>query len=345
MRDKLIGRALECLLEIPHLNCGQYPTPLAEMRRLRSHLGGGPRLFIKRDDVTGPGFGGNKVRKLEYLLAQAVADDVEVVITVGGEQSNHARITAALAAQLGLRAVLVLNSAHPSSPTELSQSWPASAALGELFGAEIHRVATREKRVPVMQAIANDLRFAGRRVIEIPLGASVPLGALGYVRATQEVAQQLAANNIRLSHVFHASSSGGTQAGLVVGVHLAGFDTEVVGVSPDESSAEIEAEVARIAQGTAELLEFDGFEIGAKSRVLDRFVGPGYGLSSPESKAAIQLLARLEGILLDPVYTAKAMAALLAWINDGRLTERDTVLFWHTGGQMALFGMDRALLS
>ncbi|MEP7273300.1 MAG: pyridoxal-phosphate dependent enzyme, partial [Acidobacteriota bacterium] len=223
LREKLSSRAFERLLEIPHLECGQYPTPLLEMRRLRSHLGGGPRLFIKHDDMTGPGFGGNKVRKLEYLLAQALSDDVEVVITVGAVRSNHARITAMLAARLGLRAILVLNSSNGSgnassngaASPEFLQSEPASSALGKLFGAEIYHVATREERMPTMQAIANDLRFAGRRVLEIPLGASIPIGALGYVRAAQEAARQLAANEVQASHFFHASSSGGTQAGLL----------------------------------------------------------------------------------------------------------------------------------
>ncbi len=338
MRDQLIVRALERLSEIPHLECGQYPTPLHEMRRLRSHLGRGPRLLIKQDDMTGPVFGGNKVRKLEYVLAQAVADEADVVITVGSEQSNHARITAMLAARLGLRAVLVLN---PAARYSSSGMRPASLALGELFGAEIHRVETRDERVPTMRAIANELRFAGRRVVEIPLGASIPLGALGYVRATLEVAAQLAANDLSPDYVFHASSSGGTQAGLIVGCQLAGLETQVIGVSPDDPSPSIEAEVNSIARGVASLLDLESEESRPAVRVLDGFVGPGYGVPSVESDAAMRLLARVEGILLDPVYTAKAMAALLSWIGEGRLTDRDTVLFWHTGGQLALFGEER----
>lgn len=333
MRDRLIGRAIERLMEIPHLECGHYPTPLHEMRGLRSHLGGGPRLFIKEDDVTGPSFGGNKVRKLEYLLAQALADEVEAVITIGSEQSNHARITAMLAARLGLRAVLVLNPASESSRGLRS----ASLAVDELYGAEIHRVKSREERVPRMQEIANELRFAGRRVLEIPLGASVPLGALGYVRATQELATQLTAKAISINHIFHASSSGGTQAGIIVGCELAGLKARVLGVSPDDPAASIAGEVAGIITGIAHLLEMQEEVFHPVVEVLDSFVGPGYGIPSPESEEAMRLLARVEGVLLDPVYTAKAMSAVLSWIETGRLTDTDSVLFWHTGGQLALF--------
>lgn len=347
MRERVIGRALERLIEIPHLACGNYPTPLLEMTRLRAHLGGGPRLFIKHDDQTGPGFGGNKVRKLEYLLAQALIDNVEVVITTGGEQSNHARITAMLAARLGLRAVLVLNRANlaPAVAGKFEHRRPASASLGELYGAEIHHVATREDRVPTMQAIANELRFAGKCVLEVPLGASVPLGALGYVRGVQELANQLRSFDVIPTHIFHASSSGGTQAGIVVGTKLAGMNVKVLGVSPDEPASLIEAEVVRIAEGVKVLLELEeGFENSA-FEVLDQFIGPGYGVPSDESRAAIALVAKAEGVLLDPTYTSKAMAGLLAWIRDGRLTERDTVLFWHTGGQVALFNLADNIIS
>ena len=189
-----------------------------------------------------------------------------------------------------------------------------------------------------MEELANDLRFAGRRVVEIPLGASIPLGALGYVRAAQEMANQLGQDAFRLSHIFHASSSGGTQAGLVVGCGLAGLRARIIGVSPDDSSDAIATQVSAIVAGIETLLEMGPAALAAEIEVLDSFVGPGYGIPSPESDAALRLLARVEGVLLDPVYTAKAMAALLAWIEEGRLTENDSVVFWHTGGQLALFG-------
>jgi len=333
MPDRLILRALERLMEIPHLDCGHYPTPLVELRRLRNHLGRGPRLFIKQDDLTGPVFGGNKVRKLEYVLAKALADEAEVVITIGSEQSNHARITATLAARFGLRTILVLSPAASSG----SGLKAASLGVGELFGAEIRLVESREERLATMQSIANELRFAGKRVVEIPLGASIPLGALGYVRAAQELASQLEQDASRLTHIFHASSSGGTQAGLVVGTRLAGSRARVIGVSPDDPAQSIATEVSKIIAGVESLLEIGDASGPNKVQVLDGFVGPGYGIPSDESKEALELLAKVEGVLLDPVYTAKAMAALLAWIDEGRLTEDDTVVFWHTGGQLALF--------
>ena len=327
--------ALDRFREIPHLNWGHYPTPLEELPRLRASIGNCPQLLIKRDDLTGPGFGGNKVRKLEYLFAKAVADEADVAITVGGEKSNHARITAELAARLGLRSILVLNSARPDDSE--NQLTPASLALDRLFGAEVHLVKTREERVPAMQAIARELRSQGRRVIEIPLGASMPLGALGYVRAAQELAAQLAARNVSVDYIFHASSSGGTQAGLEVGCQLAGIDTQIIGISADDPSSTIAAEIRAIIRGIAEMLGLPHGNLKDDVTVIDDFIGPGYGLASAESDAALKLLARTEGIILDQVYTAKAMSALLAWISEGRLSERDTVLFWHTGGQMALF--------
>jgi len=335
MENKNIQQAIVRLAAIPHLNYGCYPTPIEEMPRLREALGGGPRLLIKRDDYTGPGFGGNKVRKLEYMLAQAAADGAEVAITIGGEKSNHARVTAALCARLGLRSILVLNTTSLAA-TEAALK-PASLHLDEMFGAEIHLVGSREERALRMSRIADGLRREGKRVAEIPLGASVPLGALGYVRAAREANRQLEAMGISVDYIFHSSSSGGTQAGLEAGCQLFGLEARIIGVSPDDPADAISAEVARIIQGLGELIGLSAGALRDEVTVLDEFIGPGYGIDTPESQAAINLLARAEGIILDPVYTAKAMAALVAWVRQGKLTEKDTVLFWHTGGQMAMF--------
>jgi D-cysteine desulfhydrase len=317
---------------VPRLSYGHYPTPIEELPRLRQALGAkAPRLFIKRDDYTGPGFGGNKVRKLEYVLAKAVAEGAEVAITSGGVKSNHARVTAALCAKLGMRCVLVLNSAAVM-PEGLN---PASLSVDEMFGAEIVRVSRREERAPTVEAIAEKLRGEGRNVVVIPIGASIPLGALGYVRAVQETKSQLEAMNLKLDYIFHSSSSGGTQAGIVAGCQLFDWrDAQVIGVSPDDSSASISEEVSQIIRGIGAML---GAELEEDVTVLDQYVGEGYGVSSPEGDEAIELLTRTEGVVLDPVYTAKAMAALIDWIRTGRLSENDNVLFWHTGGQLALF--------
>ena len=286
------------------------------MPRLSRALGG-PRLFIKRDDYTGPGFGGNKVRKLEFVLGAAQSEGADVVLTMGGINSNHARVTAALAAQAGFECHLILSGEITGTP--------ASLYLDELFGAKIHRVADGKDRTPAMQRIANELRAAGRKPCEIPLGASTPLGALGYVRAATEIS----AAGMRFDAIFHSTSSGGTQAGLV-----AGLDMRVIGVSADDQADKISARVRAIAHGAAALL---GKTIAPEIEVDDRFIGAGYGAPTEESEEAIRLFARYEGIVLDPVYTAKAAAGMIARIRAGEFTEAHTVLFLHTGGQLALF--------
>lgn len=319
------------LQQFARLQLGVYPTPLEEAQNFRQALGeDAPRIFLKRDDYTGPGFGGNKVRKLEYFLAQAMSNQAEAVITIGGIKSNHCRVTAAFCAKLGLRCILVLNT--PALPPHK----PASLFADELYGAEIHLVQSREERKATLQRLAQQLRDEGVNVCEVPLGASTPLGALGYVAAMQELAGQWAALPFNLDYIFHSSSSCGTQAGIVAGSQLFGLqNTRVIGISPDDATAAIAPEVAEIIQGIGALLEV---EIRHDPiTVLDDYIGAGYGISTPESEEAIRLLARTEGIVLDPTYTAKAMAALIDWVRKGSLTKDDTVLFWHTGGQLALF--------
>ena len=332
MEPSRIERAIERFNAIPRLNYGVYPTPIEEAPRFREALGGGaPRVFIKRDDYTGPGFGGNKVRKLEYVLAKAVADGAEVVITSGGVKSNHARVTAAMCARLGLRCVLVLNSAAVTH----EGLKPASLAVDELFGAEVVRVASREERATTAESVAEKLRGEGNKVAVIPIGASIPLGALGFVRAVEETKAQLESMNTRIDYIFHSSSSGGTQAGIVAGCQLFDWrETQVVGVSPDDQSASISEEVGKIIRGVGEAL---GAQLSEDVTVLDEYVGAGYGVPSAQGDDAIELLARTEGLILDPVYTAKAMAALIDRVRKGKLTEKDNVMFWHTGGQLALF--------
>ncbi len=339
MNESERKHAITRLENVPRLGHGFYPTPVEELARLRGYLAGAvgrvPRLFIKRDDYTGAGFGGNKVRKLEYVLAQAMADGAEAVITTGGEQSNHARVTASLCARLGLRCILVANPPAPGIvPPGLK---PASLAVDELVGAEIRRINNREERGPVVEAIAAQLRAEGTRVAVIPLGASVPLGALGFVQAMREMHAQFDALGLRPDYVFHASSSGGTQAGLVAGAKLWELDeVRIIGVSPDDPSAQIAANVEAIVRGIDELLGAPS-TINQRVTVLDGYIGAGYGIPTTASTEALELVAATEGIVLDPVYTAKAMAALIDWIRKGKFSEEETVLFWHTGGQLALF--------
>lgn len=324
--------AKEKLSAVPRLSFGHYPTPIEELPRFRQLLGANaPRIFIKRDDYTGPGFGGNKVRKLEYILAKAKADGADVAISCGGVKSNHARVTAAMCACIGLRCVLVLNQAA----VMYDGLNPASLVADQMYGAEIIRVANREERIATMDAVTERLKTEGHNVAVIPLGGSIPLGALGFVRAISEAKAQLDAMNLKIDAIFHSSSSGGTQAGIVSGLQLFGMnDVRDIGVSPDDSSESIGGEVRRVIHGVGEML---GVELNDQVTVLDEFTGAGYGIPSPEGEEALAILARAEGIVLDPVYTAKAMAALIAWIRAGKFAKDNTVLFWHTGGQLALF--------
>jgi len=333
MKQSGIERAIGIFSAIPRLNYGVYPTPIEEAPRFRAALGrNAPRVFIKRDDYTGPGFGGNKVRKLEYVLAKAVADGAEVAITSGGEKSNHARVTAAMCAKLGIHCILVLNPSAVAPPEGLD---PASITVDGFFGAEIIRVSSREERSTTAESIAEKLRGEGKNVAIIPIGASVPLGAMGFVRAVEETKAQLDAMDTRIDYIFHSSSSGGTQAGIVAGCQLFDWrEVKIVGVSPDDPSSSISEEVGKIIHGVGEML---GAELNENVTVLDEYVGEGYGIISQQGYQALDLLACTEGVILDPVYTSKAMAALMDWVRKGKLTENDNVMFWHTGGQLALF--------
>jgi L-cysteate sulfo-lyase len=323
--------ALSTLESWPHQNFGFYPTPLEPLERLRAGLGASaPRLLIKRDDYTGFALGGNKVRKLEYELGPDRVCDIDVLITSGGFGSNHARVTAAAAAHLGKRCILVLNGPPPDPPR-------GNALLQQLFGAEIVNVRERTERAPRMQEIASELEADGLRALIVPLGASTPCGALGYARAALELQQQLPPDDTNVSIIVSASSAG-TLAGLLLGLQLAGLSAvQTIGVSPDDPAGEIRTRALDIARGAAQLLEFPFQSLPHQPIVTDAYVGQGYGIPTDASGEAIDTFARYEGILLDPVYTAKAAACMIDWIRQGKFTERDTLLFWHTGGQPALF--------
>jgi 1-aminocyclopropane-1-carboxylate deaminase/D-cysteine desulfhydrase-like pyridoxal-dependent ACC family enzyme len=318
------------LASLPSVPFAPEPTPVEEMTRLRSALGGGPRLLVKRDDAIGFAFGGNKVRKMRLVAADAIARQADTLITCGGVQSNHARVTAAAAARLGLRSVLVANGARPDRPT-------ANALLANLLGADIRYVPTREARAPEMDAAAAAERAAGRTPYVIPVGASTPLGAAAFVHAATELFEQIAPPDV----IIHSTSSGGTQAGLVAGCALAGVRTRVIGISADEPAASLSADVRRILDGLVDLIGPGGPHArtvaDAAIEIDDRFVGGGYGVPTPDSREAIELVARTEALFLDPTYTAKAMAGLIARVRSKVFQETETVLFWHTGGQVGLF--------
>jgi 1-aminocyclopropane-1-carboxylate deaminase/D-cysteine desulfhydrase-like pyridoxal-dependent ACC family enzyme len=316
------------LAPLPALPIVGPPSLVEPLDRLCERVGGGPRLLVKRDDAIPFGFGGNKIRKLALVAGQAVAEGADTLITAGGVQSNHARATAATAAKFGMRALLVANGEPPDPPS-------ANALLDRLLGADVTYVRTREERAPAMVRLATRVRADGGHPFVIPVGASTPLGALGFALAVAELVEQMPAPDV----IVHATSSGGTQAGLVAGCRLLGLSTRVIGVSADESSAALTSEVQAILAGMPDLLRMDAaaLEDGTPIEVDDRFVGGGYGIPTAASQAAIDLAARTEALFLDPTYTAKAMAALLAYVRDRRFQAGQTVVFWHTGGQVSLF--------
>jgi 1-aminocyclopropane-1-carboxylate deaminase/D-cysteine desulfhydrase-like pyridoxal-dependent ACC family enzyme len=324
-----MATALATLLSLPVISLTPGPTPLQPLNRFAAALGPtAPRLFIKRDDLLPFGFGGVKVRKLQTVAADARAAGADTLITCGGAQSNHARVTAAVGAALGMDVHLVLNGKPSSRPT-------GNLLLSQLFGAAVHFVDSRDDRAPAMENIAHDLRSRGRRPFVIPLGASTATGVAGMASAIGEVA----AAGLKPDLIYAATSSGGTQAGIVAGCALFGLRTRVVGVSADDPAATIADVVRGLLKDLAPRLGTSASALGAANpvEVDDNFVGAGYGSPTEESAEALELLARTEGILLDPVYTAKAMAALIASVRAGGISIDRTVLFWHTGGVPALF--------
>lgn len=302
-----------------------HPSPVHELPRLRAALGGGPTLLIKRDDAIPFAMGGNKVRKMRLLVRRALDEGADTLITMGGVQSNHARVTAAMAAATGMKCVLVLNGAPPAAPS-------GNALLQKLFGAEIVLVSTREEREPMMRAIARRLEGDGRRPCVVPLGGSTPEGALAYAQAFAEMAAQIDPPDV----IVLSTSSGGTQAGLAAGAALLGARTRIIGISADDPAPMIDAIVSGLVASIGSIVGAPGLSY-RDTAADDAFVGAGYGLPTPESTAALELAARTEGLLLDPVYTAKAMAGLVAAARAGAFASNQTVLFWHTGGLPALF--------
>ncbi|MFC1791824.1 pyridoxal-phosphate dependent enzyme, partial [Gemmatimonadota bacterium] len=292
-----------------------------------------PEILLKLDDWTGFALGGNKVRKLEFFLGR-VLDEADALITCGGPQSNHCRITAAVAAHLGMPCTLVVNGRPPEPPT-------GNALLMRLFGAEIRLVDSRADRAPAMEEVARELSALGRRPLIIPLGASTPLGALGYVRAAVELDRQMKERGgwgPGLTWIFISSSSCGTLAGLALGFTLLGKEkVRLIGVSPDVKAEEILTTTTEIALGAGDLLGWKGELLPGLVAADDRFVGEGYGKPTEASQEATLFFGRNAGVLLDPVYTAKAGAGFLEWLRKGRVPDEDTALFWHTGGAPALF--------
>lgn len=328
-----LTEAAQALARFPRFSLAHLPTALEPLDRLREQFGG-PRLFIKRDDCTGLALGGNKTRKLEFLIADALAQRATAIVTEGGLQSNHVRQSAAAAAKAGLACHLVLDHAVPIA-TELYRG-NGNLMLDYLLGAEVHLCDPGESRASRIARLMATLREKGETPYHIPTGGSNAIGALGYAGAMLELLAQAQERDVTIDHVVVASGSGGTQAGLVAGAALAEDAVSVIGVDIDDDPAPLLAEVQAVAAAAATKLGLK--DIAAERFTLaGGFASPGYGQPNDGMIEAVGLLARREGIVLDPVYTGKAMAGLIAWLRAGRFGADETVVFLHTGGAPGLF--------
>ncbi len=310
---------------IPRIHIAHLPTPVESLPRLGAALGG-PRLLAKRDDQTGLAMGGNKTRKLEFALAEAQAHGARTLVTTGAAQSNHCRQTAAIAARVGLDCILVLNGDAKAAPS-------GNLLLDRLFGAEIVWTETREERDAALQQTFQNAWDSGRRPYLLPLGASNAVGALGYAFAFEELMSQ----SVNPDWIVFASSSGGTQAGLVLGARRRGWKGKILGISVDEPEVKLQTMVAGIATEASE--RFGEKMVFKPSEILVNcdYIGAGYGMMAGPEIEAIRLFASTEGLLVDPVYTGRAAAGMIDLIRKGYFKKDETVLFWHTGGTPALF--------
>jgi L-cysteate sulfo-lyase len=323
------------LARFPRIRLGHFPTPLEPMDNL-TRLLGGPRLWIKRDDCTGLSSGGNKTRKLEFLLAEAIAQKADIVITQGATQSNHARQTVAAAAKLGMQCHILLE--DRTGYTQFNYVENGNVLLDRLHGATVERRAGGSNMQGEMEAVAKQLERAGHRPYVIPGGGSTPVGALGYVNAALELVNQSVELGLRIDHLVHATGSAGTQAGLVVGLQAMHSAIQVLGVGVRAAKEKQESMVYDLACRTWAHMGLNGELARSSVQANCDYVGDGYGIPTPAMVEAVTLLATTEGILLDPVYSGKGMAGLIDLIRKGNFTKDQNVVFLHTGGSVSLFG-------
>ncbi|WP_298978080.1 D-cysteine desulfhydrase family protein [uncultured Psychrobacter sp.] len=316
---------------LPKASLGYFPTPLIELTRLGKTLGG-PNIYMKRDDNTGLALGGNKTRKLEYIMGDALAKGADTVITAGAIQSNHCRQTAGAAASLGLECHLVLGGEEPEQPQ-------GNLLLDKVYGCHIHWAGENRKGEDIPALVAQ-LKAEGKKPYVIPYGGSNELGAIAFIEAYKELNAQREALKVDFSHIIFASSSGATHAGLILGNKILQTYSRIVGINIDKGEMDkvpFDEHIVSLANSTAQLIAAD-YQFTADDLILNSdYVGDGYGVIGELEKEAIALTAQNEGILLDPVYTGRAMGGLIDMIRTGQIKATDNVLFWHTGGAPALF--------
>ncbi|UQD71228.1 D-cysteine desulfhydrase family protein [Bradyrhizobium japonicum] len=334
-RKLLIDR----LAAFPRLGLADLPTPLEPMKRLTAHLGG-PRLWIKRDDATGLGFGGNKLRKLDYVLHDAISKGADTIVSGGVVQSNSQRQVAAVAAKLGLACHLAVYHGRLAPPTPEYET-SGNAFLNRLFGAHLHDVPWTGDRNAAIRKLGDDLQASGRKPYFVPYGVSNPLGAVAYATTIAEIEQQAALAGFKPAAIVHCTGSAGTQAGLVVGATIAMPGTKIVGIDIDAEPVRVRADVVALARQAADLLGADFDE--AMVEVVAGHAGPAYGVPHQATIEAIKLAGRSEALVLDPVYSGKGLAGLITMIRQGRWRNDEDVIFLHTGGAPALFAYQSAL--
>ncbi|MEM9436323.1 MAG: D-cysteine desulfhydrase [Pseudomonadota bacterium] len=327
------------LARFPRVHLAHLPTPLEPMPRLSKELGG-PEIWIKRDDCTGLSTGGNKTRKLEFLMAEALEEGADMVMTQGATQTNHGRQTAAFAAKLGLGCHILFEDRTGYNSPNYNEN--GNVLLDHLHGATTQKFAGGHDMIAEMERAAEIKREEGHKVYVIPGGGSNPTGALGYVNCAFELMGQANERSLRIDHILHATGSSGTQAGLVTGLAAMNAQVPLLGIGTRATQPKQEQMVYDLACKTAEKLGCAGVVKREHVRANTDYVGEGYGLPTESGLEAIALFAELEGILLDPVYSAKGAAGLVDLVRKGTFAKDERIVFVHTGGSVGLFGYDFA---
>jgi len=329
------------LTQFPRASLAHLPTPLEFLPRLSEHLGG-PEIYVKRDDCTGLATGGNKTRKLEFSMGEALEQGADTIITVGAIQSNHVRQTAAAACKLGLACEVMLEH-RIDQPGEIYLS-SGNVFLDRIFGANLREYPGGTDFDAAGEEIADAVRSRGGKPYFIPGGASNPVGALGYVDCAIELLRQFAEQDLKVDHIVTATGSAGTHAGLAVGLRGSGSDLPILGIGVNAPQDVQEERVYKLAVEIAELVDVP--DCVARGDIIAdcNYIGPGYGEPTESMNEAVLMLARLEGLLFDPVYSGKALAGLIDYVREGRFTTGQKIVFLHTGGSAALFAYADALI-
>lgn len=322
------------LSRFPRVSLAHLPTPLEHLPRLSDHLRG-PQIYVKRDDCTGLATGGNKTRKLEFSMGEALQTGADTIITVGAVQSNHVRQTAAAACKLGLKCEILLEH-RVKQPSDLYRN-SGNVFLDRVFGANLREYDKGTDFDVAIAEVADEVASAGDKPYIIPGGASNPVGALGYVGCGLELLQQFSDQALNVDHIVTATGSAGTHAGLAVGIRGGGSKLPILGIGVNVPQDEQEGRVYELACETAELVGAPGTVVRDDIIADCSYIGAGYGEPTDAMNEAVLMLARLEGLLFDPVYSGKALAGMIDYIRTGRFSDADTIVFLHTGGVAGLF--------